>query len=236
MKKFLFMLFILLSTKQILGSAADILSEDPWRVLEYKFVTKPEKKANSWKNIAIKGATAIGSGCASYSLYGFIHSRLFNNDYYIKYWPKSFASKLEKGTYYPVIPTSLMSSTLAYYIVNQLFIRKYQKEELLDFLKNWDKYKKHVPASLINKLNEVHQEFSQNKSDIENQADEIIEVIMSQINLHFYGDPKAKNFFDIRTLSANFNTHFVLDIAKIINSLVKAFTAYNGSSSNTNNS
>lgn len=235
MKKFVLIFLTLLSVKQIFGSAADILSEDPWRVLQYKFVTKPEKKANSWKNLGIKGATAIGSGCATYGLYGFIHSRIFDNDFSVKYQPKFGASKWNKGTYYPMIPTSLIGSALAYYITNQLFIRNYQKAELFDLLKNWDKYKKHIPASLLNKLNEVRHEYVQNRAEIEDQADEIIEVIMSQINLHFYGDPKAKNFFDIRTLSANFNTHFVLDFAKIINSLINAFQAYNGTNGGTNN-
>ena len=234
MKKCLLFFLMLLSANQILASVADIISEDPWRVLQYKFVTKTEKKANSWKNIGIKGVTALGSGCATYGLYGFIHSRIFDNNFMIKYQPKAGANKWNRATYYPMIPTSLIGSVLAYSITNQLFVRKYQKEELFDLLKNWDKFKNYIPSSLVNKLNEVRKEYLQDRTEIENQADEIIEVIVGQINLHFYGDAKARNFFDIRTMSANFNTHFVFDLAKIINSLINAFNAYNGSNNGNN--
>lgn len=219
---------MVLSIKPAFGTVADILNEDPWRVLQHKFVTKPEKKANSWKNLGIKGVGAIGAGVSSFSLYRLVHDAIFNHQFKFKIKPAFGASKSERIAYYPIIPTSIASSALAYCIINQLLVRQYQKDELFDLLKNWDKYKKHIPASLINKLNEAREEYLQNKVELEDEADEINDVIVSQINLHFYGDPKAKNFFDIRTLSANFNTHFVLDIAKIIKSLVHAFQAYNG--------
>lgn len=234
MKKFILIFLTLLSVKQIFGSAADILSEDPWRVLQYKFVTKPEKRANSWKNIGLKGVTAIGTGTTAYSLYGLLHSYIFGHPFSLKYWPDSAASRKEKGTYYPTILTSLLSSSLAYCFANHLLVGKYQKQELFYLLKNWDRYKKHIPETLVNKLNEVRQEYLQNRDDIKDQADEILDVIISDINLHFYGDPRARDFFDIRTMSANFNTHFVLDLANIIKSLIEGYKVYNDVNNGTN--
>lgn len=226
MKKVLFIL-ALFSISNICGTVADILSEDPWRVLEYKFVIKPQKKANTLKNFAIKGASALGGGVGSWGFYGLVHSYLFNHPFRWKYIPSTAMSTSQKLLSYAIFPVSLISGIVAYSLANQLLVRKFQKEELFDLLKNWEKYKSHIPATLISKLNEVKQEYLTNKAHLEEQVDEINEVIVSQINLHFYGDPKAKNFFDIRTLSANFNTHFVFDIAKIIKSLVDAFAVYN---------
>lgn len=159
----------------------------PWQNLEYLFVIKPENELNRFIERSFAALGIIGAGMLTkYFIFDGSDSK------------QTVFSKNSQIKNIIVVLSSLSTGKALYNFITSQAKRNIQEKTLLNFLKQWDLYRLHMPSSLIEYFDELALQYQAKGKELltSELIYEVFELVQHHIEHHFEarykkGEPKA---------------------------------------------